>query len=467
VGWGIGELAPTAKGIVFGSFLLFYFTAVVGMEPFHVGLALGIALMFDAVSDPLVGSISDNWHSRWGRRHPLMVMSLLPLCVSMYFLFNFPQGLSAPLQFGWLLVSTILVRTFLTFFQVPYTALGAEMSNDYAERSRIFSYRTLFGWFCGVGFTIYAYNVLFATTDEYPNGLLNPAAYPNLALTAILLICVGVIVCVGTTYKVGARLPPPVHKTSFTLARTFRELLSALQSFNFKVLLAAILIQGAVGGTVGSMGLHMQTYFWGLVPAQIQFFAIAGGLSVIVVFALIQVVASKFDKRDLVIFLGLFSVVDGLVMISLKLMDLLPDNSSWMYLPLIVTTWTMGQIANQISGIMHSSMIADVVDENELTTGTRQEGVFFSALSFSGKAVSALGTMIGGAILSFVDFPVGATVEEVPADIIFNMGIINGPILHLFFFIPLIIYTRYNLSRVQHLKVREALERKSMQSAPT
>ena len=106
---------------------------------------------------------------------------------------------------------------------------------------------------------------------------------------------------------------------------------------------------------------------------------------------------------------------------------------------------------------MHSSMIADVVDENEVSTGTRQEGMFFSALSFSGKAVSALGTMIGGAILSMVDFPVGATVDQVPAETIFNMGLINGPVLHCFYFIPLIIYTRYQLSRTRHEEIREEL----------
>ena len=191
--------------------------------------------------------------------------------------------------------------------------------------------------------------------------------------------------------------------------------------------------------------------------APVQYFAIAGGLLVICVFAAIQVLASRFDKRNLVILLGLFSVVDGLVMISLKLMNLLPDNSNWTYLPLIVTTWTMVQVAGQISGIMRSSMIADVVDESEFKTGVRQEGVFFSALSFSGKAVSALGTMIGGAILSFVDFPVGATVQEVPAEIIFNLGLINGPILQVFFLVPFIVYTRYKLNRSEHQKVRDAL----------
>jgi GPH family glycoside/pentoside/hexuronide:cation symporter len=102
-------------------------------------------------------------------------------------------------------------------------------------------------------------------------------------------------------------------------------------------------------------------------------------------------------------------------------------------------------------------MVADVVDESEVKTGIRQEGVFFSALSFSGKAVSAFGTMIGGAILSYVDFPVGAVLEDVPAETIFNMGLINGPILHLFYFIPLIIYTRYGLNRKRHAEVRSQL----------
>ena len=459
IAWGFGEVAPTAKNIVFGTFLLFYFTAVVGMEPFHVGIALGIALMFDAVSDPLVGSISDNWHSKWGRRHPLMIISVLPLCLSFYLLFNSPPDMDQLSQFFWLLSFTILVRTFLTFFQVPFKALGAEMSTDYAERSRIFSYQTLFGWFCGVGFTIYAYNTIFASTADYPNGLLNPEAYPHLALTAIILIFIGIIVCSASTLRLGMRLPKPINNTAFSIERTIKEISIALQSYNFRVLLAAIIVQGAVSGTVGAMALHMQTYFWGLVPAQIQWFAIAGGISVIFVFTLVQLVAARFDKRDLIIVLGAFSIIDGLLLITLKLFDVLPDNSSWIYLPILVASWTLARIADQISGIMHSSMVADVVDENEVITGIRQEGVFFSALSFSGKAVSAFGTMIGGAILSWVDFPVGATLEEVPADIIFNMGLINGPILHLFYFIPLAIYTFYRLDRKRHAEVRLALSK--------
>ena len=257
-----------------------------------------------------------------------------------------------------------------------------------------------------------------------------------------------------STLRLGSSLPKPINKTPFSINRTFQDLYQALQSYNFRILLAAILVQGAVSGTVGSMGLHMQTYFWGLVPSQIQYFAIAGGISVVFVFVMVQSIASKFDKRDLVIVLGAFSIIDGLLMITLKLLDVLPDNSSWIYLPMLVTTWTMARIADQVSGIMHSSMVADVVDENEVLSRTRQEGVFFSALSFSGKAVSALGTMIGGAILSYVDFPVGAVAGEVSDEIIFNMGLINGPILHLFYFVPLIIYSRYRLTRGRHAEVR-------------
>ena len=153
-----------------------------------------------------------------GRGHPLMLISVVPLCISLYMLFDFPDGLSAPLQLGWLLTFPKLVRTCLTLFQVPYTALGAEMSTDYTERSKAFSYRTLFGWFCGEGFTIFAYNILFASTPEYRNGLLNPAAYPKLALTAILLMSVGTIVCIGAKFRVGANLPPPVNRTRFTIS---------------------------------------------------------------------------------------------------------------------------------------------------------------------------------------------------------------------------------------------------------
>jgi len=101
------------------------------------GLAIGIALLFDAVTDPLAGSISDNWRSKWGRRHPFMLASAVPLGLCFAALFAPPASLGTTGLLVWLTVFAILTRTALTFYHVPHQALGAELSSDYAARTGV------------------------------------------------------------------------------------------------------------------------------------------------------------------------------------------------------------------------------------------------------------------------------------------------------------------------------------------
>lgn len=92
--YGIGQLAEGLKNSALSTFVLFYYNQVLGLPGTLAGLALAIALIFDAFTDPLAGSLSDNWHSTMGRRHPFMYASALPLGICFYLLFAPPSGLS-------------------------------------------------------------------------------------------------------------------------------------------------------------------------------------------------------------------------------------------------------------------------------------------------------------------------------------------------------------------------------------
>ena len=146
LGYASGTLSFAVKDVAFGSFVLFYYTSVVGLKGSLAGLVLFIAMVWDAVTDPVVGSISDNLRTRWGRRHALMAISGVPLAICLFALFNVPDGLDQTEIFLWMLVVCLLLRTFLTLFTIPYLALGAELSTDYQERSSIAGVRTLIGW---------------------------------------------------------------------------------------------------------------------------------------------------------------------------------------------------------------------------------------------------------------------------------------------------------------------------------
>ena len=123
-----------------------FYTQVVGVPAPMVGLALTLALVLDAVLDPIVGYWSDNFHSKWGRRHPFMYASAIPVAVSFFLLWTPPKGWDHQALFWYLLTFAILTRDALTFFETPNAALGPELTKDYDERSALQSWRSFFGW---------------------------------------------------------------------------------------------------------------------------------------------------------------------------------------------------------------------------------------------------------------------------------------------------------------------------------
>jgi GPH family glycoside/pentoside/hexuronide:cation symporter len=157
--YGVGNLAERLKNTGVDTFLCFYFTQVMGLSGTLAGVAILIALVFDAITDPLIGSLSDNWKGRGGRRHSFMYAAALPLAIAYFILFNPPASSGQMDLFIWLTVGAIAVRAAMTLYQVPYLALGAELSNDYHERTSIVSWRTVLGFTLSAGCSLLAYLV--------------------------------------------------------------------------------------------------------------------------------------------------------------------------------------------------------------------------------------------------------------------------------------------------------------------
>ena len=114
--YGFGSVAYGVKDNGFAYFLLLYYNQVLGLPASWVGAAIMVALVIDAISDPVVGYVSDNLHSRWGRRHPFMYAAAAPVAISFHLLWNPPQGLTQVGLFAYLLTIAVLVRTFITFY---------------------------------------------------------------------------------------------------------------------------------------------------------------------------------------------------------------------------------------------------------------------------------------------------------------------------------------------------------------
>ena len=208
--FGVGQVAESIQLNTFDFFLFFYYVQVLHLDPILAGTATLLALVVDAVTDPAVGVLSDNCRSRLGRRHPFMYASAIPFGLMFYLLFSPPAGIADAALFVWLATFAIATRVSLTFFIVPYFAVGAELTENYRDRTSLVAYRTMFSFVSPIALSAVSFSVFFRATAEYAQGQLNPDAYPLFGITfAAVLVCAILASTAGTHRQI-----PFLHEVS-------------------------------------------------------------------------------------------------------------------------------------------------------------------------------------------------------------------------------------------------------------
>ena len=196
--YGVGEVGYLVQEQGFNLLLLFYYQQIVGLPGTLTGIALMISMVVDAITDPIIGGWSDRLKNRFGRRHPFILASAIPLGVSFVLLFSPPDGLEDIGSFLWLTVFAVLVRFCMTLYYIPHMALGAEMADDYSQRSTLFAFSGLIGAITAATTHFSIYIFIFPTTEEFNPGTLDPAGYPRFAwIGAIIMIAALFLLCLG------------------------------------------------------------------------------------------------------------------------------------------------------------------------------------------------------------------------------------------------------------------------------
>lgn len=461
VTFGIGQVAEGIKNTAFTLFLLFFYVQVHGLSPSLAGTALFIALCFDAVSDPIAGYLSDTWRSRWGRRHPFMYASAIPLAVAFYFTFVPPEGLSQMELFTWLTIFTILTRAAMTLYHVPHIALGAELSEDYEERTTIVGYRTAFG-IVGSLLVYGSVTLFFPESEDGAPGQLDNLNYPNFATVCAIVMWVTIWISAIGTHKEIKHLPKHgVPQEPFALRVVFKESWLALQNSNFRALFLAVLVSFVMAGVTVSLNLFIFTFFWELDASALQIVLIVYPVGILLGTPLTRYFHRIFDKKPAVVWGTAWWAALQFLPVTLRLLGFFPDNDSLLLLPILVgVAFVQGMGVSQ--GIVSfGSMVADIVDEHELKTGRRQEGIFFAAVSFAAKATAGFGGLVAGFGLELINWPTGPEVRtalDVPPETLINLGLLYGPGVAIFGFTAVWLYTRYGLNREKHAAILSALK---------
>jgi len=445
--YGVGSAAYGVKDNGFAYFLLLFYNQVMHLPAQWVGVGIMIALIFDAITDPMVGYVSDNLHSRWGRRHPLMYASALPVAVSYYLLWNPPTTWSNEALFGYFLVTAITVRICITFYEIPSTSLVSELTDDYDERTKMLGYRFFFGWWGGLSMAVLAYLVFL---PESEGGVRYREGYETYGLVAAVIMVAAILTSALGTHKHIPRLRKPPHQDGFNFSRTANELRETLSNRNFLMLFISAIFSAMAAGISTSLNIYFNTYFWGLTSEQIGMLNLPLFLSAAVALFVAPQLSIRIGKKYAGIGVAAVAFFGAPLPVALRLLDLMPANGTpaLFYTLLIFTAVEVTLII--VASILISSMVADIVEDSELTTGRRSEGVFFAARSFAQKAVHGVGTLSATMILTAIQFPVGAAPGEVSEDIIRDLGLVFVPVLMVVYLIALALLTGYRISRESH-----------------
>ena len=442
--YGAGAAAYGVKDNGFSYFLLFYYNQVLGLPGTYAGIAILIAMLFDALSDPLVGLWSDNTHSRWGRRHPFMYGAAIPAAIAYLAIWN-PPELAEFALFIYLTISCILVRFFITLYEIPSSAIVAELTDDYDERTRLLSYRYMMGW-CG-GITMAMLNwgvfmVAFGTTSATTYKV-----YGSLGALVMLLAIL------GSSYGLHRYIPylhAPPQRESYGLGQLAGDLRVTLGNRNFLALFMAGLFAAIGAGVATNFDTYIVTHFWEIPPGKWRWVICSLFVSALIPLVAAPYLTKRMDKKKAAMSIYAFQICFSALPYLLRLGGYFPDNSSeWVY-PLLWAHTMLNVAVVVMFGIVQSSMLADIVEHSQERTGRREEGLFFASRSFAQKATSGMGALIAGIALDLISFPRGAEMGSVDPDIVWDLGFIYGPVLMMFYFLALTSISFYRITRQGH-----------------
>jgi Na+/melibiose symporter-like transporter len=454
---GFGASALGIKEGGFNYFLLLFYGTVVGLEPGLVGLAILIALVFDAISDPIMGYWSDNFRSSLGRRHPFMYAAALPVGLSYFLLWNPPEWGQTGL-FLYLTALAILIRTFITAYETPSSALLPELSRDYEERTSLQAYRLFFGWAGGNLMSVLMFGVLLTG----PLGMRDREGYETYGIIASIVIFIAIVLSAMATHHRIPTLSQPGERTdSFSFGRVFREMYETLSERSFIALFVATVIFSVALGLNTSLAFLMLNYFWGFSEAQIFIWTATVFLSAGLALLIAPIIGRRLGKKRATIALGLLAFTIQPSPYLLRLAGLMPENGDPVLFPILLAVNLIDLALIIAVQILSYAMIADLVESNQLKTGRRNEGVYYAAMTFTRKSTQGLGVLSAGLVLSAISFPQGADPSEVPAETLWWLGAAYAPSLLVLWMLALFCLSRYKIDKAQHEANLAALAQRS------
>tara|TARA_X000000950_G_scaffold135766_3_gene168883 strand:+ start:3936 stop:5312 length:1377 start_codon:yes stop_codon:yes gene_type:complete len=449
ISFGLGGGVNAVKTDFFVWYLGAYYLTVLGLSPILTGFALLLALFVDALSDPLIGTLSDRIRSKFGRRHFLMAFSLFPISLSYFMLFLPNPDWSENHLFLWLSFFTILTRFSVTLFDIPHRALAAEIPETYEDKANIMSLREGFQSLIALShsFIILPFINLDANENWINVGIIG----------AIIMFIFGLISIVGTKGLIPKLYKwPGEQRNNNSLKEIQKQITFVYKNKTIILFLFGSVTIQLAWGLANSLTFLTQTQFWGLTTLQIQEFIKIYFLSTIVSWFLLPKLVKRFEKKTILIFsllvIGIFQAAP-FVLYKIGLMPEFGASSLVYFLSVFIFITGTFSI---MSLMARESMVPDMIDQVQQESKLRQDGTISSLTSFCAKCMTGLGQFFSMFVLWLISYPQGS----VEATYIQRemLALFQGPMIMLLFIIPIAIFSGYKIDRKKHIEILKKIK---------
>jgi GPH family glycoside/pentoside/hexuronide:cation symporter len=396
-GWSIGTLGVAILLNTQNALALFFFVPVLHIEPWLAGVIITASKIYDVVTDPLMGTLTDRTRSRWGRRRPYLFGGGIACGIAFALLFAVPEFGSEMSTVIYVAGALLVMATAYTVFNVPYLAMPAEIVEGYHERSQLMSYRVVF---IAIGTFIAT-----AGTPAIIGFLENYLGYDARQTYAILGAGYGVLITaamVASFYGTrGASFTEHVD-AKMPIAERIRLV------FNNRPFLLFLMIK-LTGLFTLAAGLAAKFFFVTVVMQQnieiAGIFGLASLAGQMATLPLWLAYAKRHGKRRI---LWVSAILSGAIALSWLLSG--PDESLWLY-GLRGLALGMASCGTMLGT---QAILPDVIEYDYRLTGLRREGIFAGMTSFMEKLAFTLSAFIVGGFLSFMDFDSNLPPDQQP-----------------------------------------------------
>ncbi len=442
--YGVGELSGSLPSNILVFFFLFFLTDIAGLKPGLAGIIVMIGKIWDAINDPLIGWLSDRTRSRFGRRYPWMILGAIPLGLSCVLLWTISPSNNQTFQIIYYTIIALVFYTAFTAVLLPYSALSAELTQDYNDRTNLISFRSAFS-ISGSIFALVLAELIFSSVNN------EQKQYLILGLMAGVISIIAIFISIFGTYQryhqVQEDYPNYRRSSSLSLKEKLRLIIT---NFPFICVMIIYLCSWLSVQTIAAILPYFVINCMGLTEEHFTRMAIMVQGTALMMMMVWSRLSHRLGKK-IIYLMGIpFTIIAELGLFLLQ-----PGQVNLMYMIAI-----MAGIGIATAYIVPWSMLPDVVDLDQLKTGERREGIFFALVVQLQKIGIAVALLVVGKILDSAGYIPGSTGQQ-PDTALWAIRMIIGPLPITLLIISFVFAYLYPLTQEIHQDIVSKIYQKN------